>query len=162
MKIRKYFLNCFLLLIPIFIWNLIFIDSLPQNYNMDFPMKDIPTIIGIVENILRIIVFVLPLTMVFSLKTKTQKIGLIIYIIGTILYFLSWIALIYFPESLWSKSILGFMALAYTTIIWFIGIGMIGKTSFIKIPYISSLYILISLLFVLFHSIHAFIVFQRL
>jgi len=159
---RRYFLNCFLLLIPVFIWNLIFVKSLPKGYAMDFFWKEIPAIIGNTENILRIIVFILPVSMLFSLQTKLQRTGFGLYISGIILYFLSWIVQIYFPESFWSKSILGFMAPAYTTIIWFAGIGLIGKNSFIKIPGMSAIYIVISTVFVIVHSIHCYIVFQRL
>jgi len=160
--IRKYLLNCFMLLIPIFIWNIIFAKSLPKGYTMDFFWKDIPAIIGNTENILRIMVFILPIFMKFSLETKLQKVGISIYVLGIIIYFLSWIVQIYFPECYWSKSIFGFMAPAYTSIIWFVGIGLIGKTTFIKIPYLSVIYIFISVCFVVIHSIHTYVVFQRL
>jgi hypothetical protein len=161
-KNRKYLLNCFILLIPIFIWNLIFAKSLPKGYTMDFFWKDIPAIIGNTENILRIIVFILPILMTFSLETKLQKIGFGLYIFGTAIYFLSWIVQIYFPECFWSKNILGFMAPAYTTLLWFVGIGLIGKNTIIKIPYITVIYIIITVCFVITHSIHTYIVFQRL
>ena len=129
---------------------------------MDFFWNDIPVFIGNVENILRIVVFILPLLMILSLKTKIQRIGFVLYILGIIIYFLSWAVQIYLPDGLWSKSILGFMAPAYTTIIWFVGIGLIGNKSFLKIPYMSAIYIAISILFVIFHSLHSYIVFQRL
>ena len=157
----KYFKNCFLLLLPIIVWNLIFMDDLPKKLNMEFPMDDIPAIIGCGENVLRVLVFALPLFMLFSLKKKIHKIGFLIYLMGAIIYFASWIALIYFPESVWSLSWLGFVAPAYTTIIFFIGIGLIGQESVLKIPYLSKLYILTSVLFVIFHSIHAYLVYLR-
>ena len=119
----KYLKNCFLLLIPIIAWNLIFMDDLPKKLNMEFPIDDIPAIVGYGENILRVIVFALPLFMIFSLKTKVQKTGFIVYLIGIIIYFASWIALIYFPTSVWSLSWLGFVAPAYSTLIFFVGIG---------------------------------------
>ena len=161
-KIGKYFLNCFLLLIPVFIWNIIFVNSLPKAYSPNIFWKDIPVIVGVSENILKIIVFVLPIIMVFSLKKKLQKIGFVIFMVGVILYFISWSFQIWFPKSLWSQSIFGFMAPAYTTIIWFVGIGLIGTKAFIKIPYLSIIYILISTIFVIFHSLHTYIVFQSL
>lgn len=161
-KIWKYFFNCFLLLIPVFIWNLVFINYLPKGYTPSFFWKDIPVVIGTTENILRIIVFLIPLIMVFSIKTKQQKIGFIIYLIGIAVYFLSWIVQIYFQQNSWSISQIGFMAPAYTTLIWFVGIGLIGKDSFLKIPYMSAIYVCLSTVFVIFHSIHCYIVFQRL
>lgn len=161
MKIIKYILNCFLLLIPIFIWNIYFIDSLPIKYSNN-NWNDIPPFIEYAENILKFILFVSPVFMVLSFKTMSQKIGLSLYIFGVIIYFLSWSAHIYFPESVWSKSIFGFMAPAYTTIIWLIGIGLIGKNSFFKIPYISIYFIIISICFVIIHSLHPYLVFWKL
>ena len=157
----KYLKNCFLLLIPIIAWNLIFMDDLPKKLNMEFPIDDIPAIVGYGENILSVIVFALPLFMIFSLKTKVQKTGFIVYLIGIIIYFASWIALIYFPTSVWSLSWLGFVAPAYSTLIFFVGIGLVGQESVLKITYLSKLYLLISVLFVIFHSIHAYLVYLR-
>jgi hypothetical protein len=68
---------------------------------------------------------------------------------------------IYFPQSAWSKSIWGFTAPAYTTLIWFAGIGMIGNSLFINIPFPYSVYLGISLVFVFFHSAHAYIVYSK-
>jgi len=162
MKIKKYLLNCFLLLIPLFLWNIILFDFLPKSYSPDVFWKDIPNLVGYSENILRIIVFVIPLVMVLSLKSRLQKIGLSIYFIGLILYFSSWIILIISPESNWSQSLIGFMAPAFTTIIWFIGIGLVGNKAFFKFPKLTLIYISLSLLFVIFHSAHTYIVFQNL
>ncbi len=162
MKIKKYIKNNFLLLIPIFLWNIFLMDYLPEAYGSDIFWKDIPKFVGIGENILRIIVFVLPAIMVFSLKSRMQRIGFSIYLIGTIIYFLSWLMVIILPESNWSQSLLGFMAPAYTTIIWFIGIGLIGKKACFKIPYLSHIYIGFSILFVVFHTLHTYIVFMNL
>jgi hypothetical protein len=127
-----------------------------------FFLEDISPWIGNTENILRILVFILLFLMKFSLETKLQKLGFVLYILGAVTYFSSWIAQIYYPESFWSKSMLGFMAPSYTTIIWLVGIGLIGKTSFVKIPYMSAIYILISVNFAVTHSIHTFLVIQRL
>lgn len=161
MQASKYYLNCFLLLIPVFIWDLIFVDSLPDYYLND-KWDNIPTGIAYSENILKTFVFILPLIMSFSLETKIQKIGFGVYMMGIVVYFLSWVAQIYFSESAWSKSILGFMAPAYTTIIWLIGIGLIGKNTFLKIPNMSITYIILSVCFVVVHTLHSYKVFQGL
>lgn len=161
-RIKKYFLNCFLLLIPILLWNILLADYLPESYNPEIFWKDIPDIIGYSENILRIIVMALPAIMVLSLKSSSQKLGLALYIIGSILYYLSWIAIISFQESSWSQSALGFTAPAYTTLIWFTGIGLIGSKSFFKIPNLSLIYIFITIFFVIFHTLHTYLVYQRL
>lgn len=162
MQIKRYLQNCFLLLVPIFLWNILLFNYLPIGYSPDIFWNDIPIFVRYFENISRIIVFALPVLMVLSFNTQRQKIGLIVYCIGLFLYFISWIVMIVYPESLWSKSQIGFMAPAFTTIIWFVGIGMIGRKSFIKIPYLSTIYIIISIMFVIIHSLHCYIVFQRL
>lgn len=162
MKIRKYLSNCFLLLIPLFLWNIILVGYLPQTYSPDIFWKDIPNWIGYSENILRILVFAFPVIMIFSLKTRLQKIGFGIYLVGSIIYFLSWILVIIYPQSNWTTSLIGFMAPAYTTLIFFIGIGLIGNKAYFRFPYLSKLYIFLSILFVMFHSLHTYIIFQRL
>jgi hypothetical protein len=128
---------------------------------MEYFWKDIPIAIGLPEKIFRIIIFCLPLIMSLSLETKIQKIGLIIYLIGLIVYFLSWTLQIYLSESFWSKSLLGFMAPAYTTIIWLVGIGLVGTKNFLKIPYFWVIYFCLTAIFVIFHSTHVYIVFHR-
>lgn len=100
--------------------------------------------------------------MILSLKTRRQKTGLLIYLIGLTLYFSSWIIVIINPESNWSKSPIGFMAPAFTTIVWFVGIGLIGNKAFFKFPYLSHIYIGRALLFVVFHTTHTYIVFQNI
>lgn len=162
MQIRKYLLNCFLLLIPLFLWNILLVGFLPEAYSPDVFWREIPNWIGYSENILRMSVFVLPVIMIFSLKTRLQKIGFIIYLVGIVIYFSSWIIAIIYPQSNWTTSLIGFMAPAYTTILFFVGIGLIGNTSFLKFSNISIIYIGLSVLFVAFHSAHAYIVFQHL
>ena len=162
MRIKKFLLNCFILLIPIFAWNILLYSSLPHSFSPEVFWKDIPAWIAYGENILRIIVFVFPAFMIFSLKTRQQKTGFAIYLLGTLIYFLSWLMVILYPQSGWSTSLIGFMAPAYTTIFWFTGIGLIGRESYFRIPKPSQIYILVSILFVVFHSLHTYIVFQRL
>ena len=161
-RIPGYLVSCFILLIPIFLWNLIFASKLPEPYQMNNFWSNVPKVIGISENILRVIVFLLPLLLKLEINESRQKIGLLIYMIGICLYFISWLMQIYFPESSWSRSVFGFVAPAYTTIIWLVGIGLIGNSLFVKVPYHYSIYIVFSVLFVVFHSIHSFIVYSRL
>lgn len=160
--IFPYFQNCFLLLLPILLWNLIFMKALPVQFQKATFWHAIPSYIRIPENILRIVVFMCPLFMKLSISEPHQKLGLILYVFGVCLYFGSWIAPIYFPQSAWSKSCWGFTAPAYTTIIWFAGIGLIGSSLFINIPYHCSVYLVISALFVNLHTIHVYIVYSRL
>lgn len=162
MKLNKYVLNCFLLLIPILLWNIVLVSYLPEAFSPDGNWNNIPGWVSYSENIFRIAIMAIPLLMIFSLKSRSQKVGLIIYLLGTILYFLSWIFLILYPMSNWGQSIFGFMAPAYTPIIWLIGIGLIGSKSFFKIKNLTSIYISLSLLFIVFHTLHTYIVYQKL
>ena len=153
--------NCFILLLPVFIWNAIFFKSLPLFYQEEYFEKDIPPFVKWSENILRIIVFIMPLIMKISIKNTVNKVGLILYILGIIVYFSSWLMQIYCPKTKWSRSLAGFMAPAYTTIIWFVGICLIGSVTFIKIPYFAFIYFTFCLLFVTVHSMHTFIVYTK-
>jgi hypothetical protein len=161
-QILRYALNCFILVIPIFLWNILFATSLPSGFSMEFFWKDIPPIVGTTENITRIIAFFLPLLMPLTIQTRQQRIGLGIYLAGVAIYFLSWIMQIYCPDSAWSSSVFGFLAPAYTTLIWFIGIGLIGDRLFFQVPYKRIIYIAISMVFVVFHTTHTYIVYTRL
>jgi len=159
--ILPYFQNCFLLLLPILLWNVIFMKSLPNQFQKDVFWHNIPMYIKFPENVLRIVVFAFPLLMKFSFSESSLRIGLGLYIFGVCLYFWSWIMQMYYPKSLWSKSIWGFTAPAYTTIIWFMGIGLIGSSLFFHIPYHYPIYMIICVLFVIFHTAHAYIVYSR-
>ena len=159
-KMVKYLKNCFWLFLPVFIWNIVLASKLPIKYSPEFFDNNIPNYISYSENILRAILFSFPVIMIFSLKSKIQKLGFGLYLVGIIIYFASWLVQIYYPSSFWSESILGFTAPAYTTIIYFIGIGLIGKQTFLKTRYVSFSYILLSICFVIIHSIHTYMGFN--
>jgi hypothetical protein len=161
MKVKKYLLNCFLLLIPILVWNIVFTPYLPEKFSPDIFWDNIPTWITIGENTFRIAVMIIPAILILSLKETVERIGFSIYLFGAIIYFISWLILILYPASNWSQSIWGFIAPAYTPIVWLIGISLIGHKSFLPIKNISVIYILLSILFIIFHSLHAFIVYER-
>lgn len=156
-----YFLNCMLLLLPVMIWNVIFADRLPRLYSPEVFDKDIPTFIIFGENVLRLIVFVLPLLMPLRIETPVQKIGLAFYIAGVVIYFFSWLAQMYFPQSPWSLSAIGSLAPAYTPLIWLVGIGLIGNKFYFPFPYRSWMYITPSFVFLSFHLSHATLVYYR-
>jgi hypothetical protein len=159
--IPSFFANCFLLLIPILLWNLIFASKLPKAYSAEIFSKDIPRFIEYGENILRLFVFVLPIFMPIHIETQNQKLGFWFYIIGSVIYYMSWLVLIYFPQGNWSLSALGFSAPAYTPLIWLAGIGLIGNKLFFASPYRSWIYIIASTIFVSFHLAHAVTVHTR-
>ena len=157
----SYLLNCMMLLLPIMAWNLILANKLPWAYSEEVFSKDIPSFIVSGENVLRLIVFILPVLMPIRIETQGQKLGLWLYIIGTVIYFLSWLVQIYFPQSAWSLSTWGFLAPAYTPLIWLTGIGLIGSSLYLSSPYRSWMYIAISITFIGFHLSHALTVYSR-
>lgn len=160
-SVKKYLLNCFLLTLPIMVWNILLTNKLPPAFQSEIFWKDIPTCLTYGENISRTIVFMLTLLMPLSISTSTQKNGLFLYIGGTILYFASWLALIYFPHSSWSNNIIGFMAPAYTPLLWLIGIGLIGNSFYFNLPYRRWFFILISIIFLIFHNFHVIKIYFR-
>jgi hypothetical protein len=156
-----YLLNCMLFLLPIMIWNFIFAGRLPWMYSAEIFEKDIPSYITNGENIFRLLIFVLPVLMPIRIVTPNQKLGLWLYIAGTAIYFVSWLAEIYFPQSVWSLSAFGFLAPAYTPLIWLIGIGLIGDMLYFASPYRSWMYIVASTIFLGFHLSHAATIYFR-
>ena len=154
-------LNCMLLLLPIMAWNVIFASKLPRAYSAEIFEKDIPPLIVNGENTFRLLVFILPLLMPFRIETQSQKLGLWLYIAGTVIYFIAWLAQIYFPQSAWSLSTFGFLAPAYTPLIWLTGIGLIGSVFYFSSSYRSWIYIVISVIFISFHLSHALTVYLR-
>lgn len=159
---KKYLYTCFMLLLPVLLWNIVFVNRLPEVYTNKAIWDDIPSWLMLSEHALRMVVFMAPLFLKISFKLKTQKAGLALYLIGLLLYFLSWIWQIYFPQSSWSTSLMGYMAPAYTTMFFFLGIGLIGRQSIMNIPKPGTVYIAISLLFVIVHSCHAYLAYQNI
>jgi hypothetical protein len=161
-SLKNYLLNCGLLLLPIMAWNIILASKLPRAYSAEVFWKDIPSFLANGENIFRLIIFIIPFFMPIQIETRSQKIGLWLYSIGTALYFLSWLAQIYFPQSAWSLNAFGFLAPAYTPLIWLAGIGLIGSTFYFPVSYRSWMYIILSIIFLGFHFTHAATVYSRI
>lgn len=159
--ISKITTNGFILMLPILLWNAIFTSKLPSCYHPETFKKSIPSAIFIGENIFRIIIFIFPLFLSFNFVTETGKKGLIIYCIGCVLYFSSWLLLIYLPDSVWSKSIFGFAAPAYTPIIWLTGIAFLLDNYYFDLKYNAWHLIIPSIGFCFFHLFHTSIGYVR-
>ena len=80
-NILVYKKTCFWLFVPIIIFNVIFFQKLPSFY-----LKNISHPIVLIETIARIITIAFSLVMAITLD---NKIGLLIYIICTLIYFSS-------------------------------------------------------------------------
>ncbi len=159
--IKKYSLNCFLLTLPIMIWNIVLTNKLPKDFQPDIFWKDIPVLLIYAENTSRILVFIFTLLMPLSITTSMQKRGLILYVGGTIIYFVSWLVLIYFPDTRLSHNVFVFMAPAYTPLLWLTGIGLIGNSFYFKLHYRRSFFILAVVIFLMFHNFHTITIYLR-
>ncbi len=160
-SIQKYFLNCFLLTIPILVWDFIFTNQLPKAYQPEIFWNNIPSFITYGENISRIVMFVFISLMPLKVLSVTQKKGFALYVAGTLAYFASWLILIFNPNSSWSKTVMGLLAPAYTPLFWLIGIGLIGNSLYFNIPYKRWLYFTIVIVFLIFHNWHTYLIYFR-
>ncbi len=135
-------MNCFILIVPVLLWNTIFTSRLPAGYASDV---GIPQALLILEHALRIPVFLYPILLPLQINDRYSKAGIVIYVVGVLVYFASWIMQLYFQETRWSTSAPGILAPAYTPLIWLLGIGLIGH---------SWVYVSISILFSFVHVLH--------
>ena len=87
---KKYFLNCFVLTIPILVWNILLTDKLPKTTKPEILIQHISQFITYPENIIRIIVFAMMTFMPIQVSKTIQKQGLFLFVFGTLIYFTSW------------------------------------------------------------------------
>jgi hypothetical protein len=140
---RLHLVSCFWLLIPIFVWNAVFTSRLPQpGFKSD---AGVPRRVLVAEQVLRIVVFIWPLFLPLRWGDPLSRAGLILFVEGLLLYFASWLPLIYRAETAWSRSAAGLLAPACTPLLWLAGIALVGG---------SWPYALLSLLFVGVHLYH--------
>ncbi len=160
--VYKILSNGYIPIIPILIWNALLTSRLPSAFDPKSFNIGVPTVILVGEDLFRAIIFLLPLVFKINISTPAGKAGLIIFLSGTLLYFLSWLLLIFFPGFVLSSSILGFTAPAYTPLIWLIGLALMVDSYYFKFPYSKWHYILPSIIFTFFHIYHTVIVYKRL
>jgi hypothetical protein len=160
-QVKNYFINCFLLTVPILVWDIAFENKLPKAFQPEIFWNNIYSWVTYGENISRTLVFAIILLMPLNISTPRQKKGLILYSLGTCLYFASWLLMIYLPSSSWSQSMLGFMAPSYTPLFWLVGIGLIGDSFYFNLPFNRWFVILASIIFLTFHNIHTYTIYLR-
>lgn len=158
---KKYLLTAIWLTFPILAWNIVFASRLPAQYLPDIFWKNIPLSVMYGENILRTIIFAMPAFFSMQMTTKHHKLGWVCYLLGTLVYFLAWVPLLFAPASAWSTSMLGFMAPAYTPLIWLVGIGLLGGEFYFPMRYRPVYYIAPAILFTIFHCTHVAIVYLQ-
>ncbi len=160
-RMKKYLLNCMWLMLPVMLWDALFTSRLPEAFQPGVFWRDIPTWLKYAENTTRTMVFALALLMPLPQKKLHQKTGFKLYLVGLALYFVAWIPQIDYPQSPWSQSVWGFMAPAYTPILWLAGIALIADSFYFKLPYRWYYYLSLSAIFVALHCWHAWVVWGR-
>jgi hypothetical protein len=148
---------------PILLFSLSLMSRLPAALTPALFNKGIPDVLLNGENIGRILVFAIPAFFSIGISTKTQKRGLALYLAGVALYYLSYLAQIFFPDSAWSTSMAGFVATAYTNLFWIIGLGLLGEKFYFpqRLRYRPVFYLAPAFIFLIFHITHAVLVYQR-
>lgn len=104
-----------------------------------------PRLLLLAENTTRVLTFTLPLLLPLQVKNVGSQVGLAVYTLGTLVYFVSWHPLMFAPGSPWSDNPFGLLAPRLTPFLSFLGIALIGNA----MPYD-----VLSALFIFFHTWH--------
>ncbi len=155
------FTNGFIPVIPVLIWNAVFTKKLPEEFGPESFDRGIPGPLLISENILRLLVFFLPLCTRINIISSIGQLGLIIFLFGIACYFGSWIMLIRFPGARWSKSLFGFTAPAYTPLIWLVGLSLLIDSYYFRFSYAFWHYAILSCAFIGVHLTHTILAFSK-
>jgi hypothetical protein len=142
---------------PVIIFNIILTKYLPEFY-----LKNISHPIIKMETIARIITIAFSVIMEIKPDNKIGKIGLVIYIIGVLVYFCSYFVVIKIPAISFHNNFIVLLAPYWTSVLWLIGIGLLGNKLFISIPYHYTVYIIVSIIFSIIHSIHGYICYNTI
>lgn len=154
-QLTEYLLTCGFLLLPAIAWNIALARRLPPAYQEPEFSRSVSQSVRVLEHITRLVVFLLPFAMPLEIRDTSQKLGLAIFIVGTLFYFASWLALIGNVKSAWSTSRIGFLAPAYTPLIWLVGIALVGQRLLGADAYRWWYYLLPSVAFLTIHIHHA-------
>ena len=157
----RYALSCGLLLIPAIAWNLVFTSMLMPPPAMTEFWRDIPAPLVAIENALRALVFGLPFVMPLQIETKLERRALLVFVLGTAVYFASWLALMFWPYSPWSSSLLGALAPAYMPILFLPSLAVLGKRLFWGHFYRWWMYLPVCFGFLAVHITHGAFVYLR-
>ena len=158
-SIYKYLVTTFLLCIPPIAWNLAFGGLLPEYYANLWFDSALSWLILIPEIFFRIAIVVLSFTMPLFIYTRVQYMGLVLYLGGLFLYFLSWRPLILFPSSEWSTSLIGFTAPIFAQVVLLSGIALIGYRWFLKYRFSRWYFFSVSILYSIFRFLHVMMVY---
>jgi hypothetical protein len=159
--VTRYLVSCGVLTVPVLAWNAVFTRHLPRPLASSDFNRDIPPFLLFTENALRLAVMVLPFLMPLDVVSTVQRRGLWLFVIGMLLYVFTWVPLMVMPESAWSTSRVGFLAPAYTPLVWLAGLGLTGGRLYGSLPFKPWMYLLLAGAFVAVHVAHANLVYTR-
>jgi hypothetical protein len=130
MKIELSLFNCFWLIVPLLVWNIVLGPHVTQEAITSDAHS--PKWLLMAENVVRVLVFALPVLMPLPGRANWQsalpRVGLVIYILGTLVYCASWLPLLLAPTSAWSNSPAGLLAPRLTPYLSFLGIALLGES----------------------------------
>jgi hypothetical protein len=118
--------NCLWLIVPVLLWNWAFASRLPAAYSSD---ARVPQLALHLETVLRIAVLGLPVLLPLRLGDLHSRLGWLLYAVGLLCYFASWMMQMGHQDTGWSRSAFGVLAPAYTPLIWLAGIALIGRSA---------------------------------
>jgi uncharacterized membrane protein len=157
----RYLASCGLLTVPILVWNAVFTRYLPPALASSDFNRDIAPLLLFTENTLRLAVMVVPFLMPLDVVNAVQRRGLWLFVVGALLYVVTWVPLMVAPESAWSTSRVGFLAPAYTPLVWLAGLGLTGGRLYGSLPFKPWMYLLLAGAFVAVHVAHANLAYTR-
>jgi hypothetical protein len=125
MNIELTWLNCFWLMFPLLGWNLVLGPRISDPRVTSDAHS--PQWLLMAENVTRILVFTLPLLLPLGWGEPWSIAGLTVYLIGTLVYFASWLPLLQAPGST-KIGIIALFAPRLTPFLSFLGIALIAQS----------------------------------
>ena len=99
--------------------------------------------------------------MPLQIATKPERRALLAFVLGTLVYFASWLALIYWLHSPWAANIFGSLIPAYLPILVLPSLGVFGKRLFWGHFYRWWMYLCLCVDFLAAHITHGALVYMR-
>lgn len=151
----------FLLVVPAMAITFPLGPHLPAAYDGVSFDRGIPAWLSAAENLLRIVVFGVPVLLRFGRRAPLQPLGWFLYGVGLMLYLGSYLGQILAPTSGWSTGMVGFTAPAWTPLIWLIGVGLVCTETWVGIAWNRAVYPLLAMAFVALHGAHAYLAYLQ-
>lgn len=137
---QVYLVNGLWLILPIIIWNGVMTGRLKHPVITED--SGTPRWAWISEHGLRILVFILPLFYRIDVSSDHGRAGLALYVLGTALYFSSWLPFLTPRVTAWNRSLPGVVAPYLLPFFIFTGMSLVFDSPF---------YFIVSLLFTVVH-----------